>query len=398
LSYISKESGSHFLLILFSLSFPISVFAGNFFALLIVIFWLLTSNIKNELKKIHRNKVITSSFLFFLAHVVGLIWTEDFEWGFHIIKKMLEFAVLLPILFSLIKANKSNIYIFCFLFSVGVMVFFSYLIWLGIIEPFKNAELGSPTPFMTRISHTPIVAFSAYIIGNTLFMELRKNKNKNKIFVFFLLFILFAFNVLITGGRSGQLAFFALLGLLFFQNFNLNFKNLIKYFITLTLVFFLSFNFLENFQKRVIETYDDFLTYEENAYTNLGMRMKLAENSLILIKENILFGVGTGDFPAEYKNVNSKNKSNLPNATNPHNMYLLVLSQLGIFGLFFFVRIFYMQLKSLHKTNSFFRNLGLGLIVFFIIINIGESYMLGHYTSFLFVFFSAFLFSNNEQQ
>jgi len=125
--------------------------------------------------------------------------------------------------------------------------------------------------------------------------------------------------------------------------------------------------------------------------------MKLAENSLILIKENILFGVGTGDFPAEYKNVNSKNKSNLPNATNPHNMYLLVLSQLGIFGLFFFVRIFYMQLKSLHKTNSFFRNLGLGLIVFFIIINIGESYMLGHYTSFLFVFFSAFLFSNNEQ-
>ena len=117
-----------------------------------------------------------------------------------------------------------------------------------------------------------------------------------------------------------------------------------------------------------------------------------------MIENNILLGVGVGDFPSEYKKVNLKNTPHARNTTNPHNMYLLVWSQLGLIGLISFLSIFYYQIKlSRNSPSRFIRDFGIALPVLFSIILFSDSYLLGHYTTLVFMLFSSFLYKNFEK-
>ena len=58
-----------------------------------------------------------------------------------------------------------------------------------------------------------------------------------------------------------------------------------------------------------------------------------AKHSWEIFKESPIVGIGTGDFPNEYKKVNALNTPDSLDTVNPHNMYILVLTQLGILGL-----------------------------------------------------------------
>ena len=84
--------------------------------------------------------------------------------------------------------------------------------------------------------------------------------------------------------------------------------------------------------------------------------------------------------------------------TNPHNMFNLILVQHGILGLVSFLLIFYYQIKiALVAENSFIRDVGITLPLLYLLIMFSESYLLGHFTSLVFVFFSSFLYKNFEE-
>ena len=84
---------------------------------------------------------------------------------------------------------------------------------------------------------------------------------------------------------------------------------------------------------------------EINKNTSAGQRITFAINSWQIIKENPIIGIGTGDFPLEYKKINQINTPGLPNTTNPHNMYTLIVMELGVIGLISMLSIFYYQFK-----------------------------------------------------
>ena len=80
---------------------------------------------------------------------------------------------------------------------------------------------------------------------------------------------------------------------------------------------------------------------------------------------------------------------------NPHNMYLLILAQLGLTGLISMLSIFYYQFKfSFNISNKLRSDIGFALPSMFIVIMLSDSYLLGHYTSLLFVFFSSFIYKD----
>ena len=79
-------------------------------------------------------------------------------------------------------------------------------------------------------------------------------------------------------------------------------------------------------------------------------------------------------------------------------MYTLVTVQLGVVGLLSMLAIFYTQIKlSLQNNNKFFRDVGITLPLLFLVIMWSDSYLLGHYTTLLFIFFSSFLYKNFEE-
>ena len=59
---------------------------------------------------------------------------------------------------------------------------------------------------------------------------------------------------------------------------------------------------------------------------------------------------------------------------------------------------FYYQIKiSFTGSNKFVRDVGFSLPFLFLVIMLADSYLLGHFTSLLFVFFSSFLYKDFEK-
>jgi len=389
------------LLIILAFLMPLTVFGANLIVVIICLIWLFSGDYKSKYTLIVNSKLLLASIFFFSLHVLGLLWTEDMSWGLHIIHKMWYFLLFFPVLFTIVRKDYIKYYVSAFLLAITLTEIISYLVWFELIEPFKNATVSNPTPFMSHISYNPILAFAIYLVLHEIFFN---KKITNLVFSLYSFFaISMSINMFITGGRAGQVIFFVMLSILIFQIFDKQrIKSLITIFIVIPGIFFTSYYLSPLFQDRVNMAIQEAVIYEaENISMNngssVGQRINYAINSWDIIKQNPLIGVGTGDFPREYRRINQINSSHLPNITNPHNMYVLILMQLGIVGLLSMLSIFYYQIKlSYNSSNKFIRDVGVTLPLMFLVLMLSDSYLLGHYTTLMFVFFSSFLYKDFE--
>ena len=386
-----------YLLIILAFLMPLTVFGANLIIVIICVLWLFSGDYASKLNQIISNKFILASIVFFFLHVIGLLWTEDLSWGVHIVHKMWYFLLLLPVLFTIVRREHIKFYISAFLLAITFTEIASYLVWFEIIEPFKNASVINPTPFMSHISYNPILAFAIYLVLHEIFFN---KKITNLVFSLYSFFaISMSINMFITGGRAGQVMYFAMLTIIVFQFFNnQKIKSLLLISVLIPGVFFSAYMTSDLFQQRVDAAVKNTISYSDNKSSSVGLRITFALNSWDVIKENPIIGIGTGDFPMEYKKINQINTPGLPSATNPHNMYTLVVMQLGVLGLISMLSIFYYQIKlSFNSSNRFIRDVGITLPLLFLVIMWSDSYLLGHYTTLMFVFFSSFLYKDFEK-
>jgi len=381
---------------------PLSVAGANLVAGLIIIFWFIIKGLKNRIKEIFKNKVALASISFFMIHVIGLLWTVNIEWGMEIIRKMLEFGLLLPVLLTITKQANYHQYVNSFLIAIFIMVITSYLISFGFISPniFRGSTIENPTSFMSQISYSPFLAFASYFIGQRL-LDSFKKKYYSPSFLFNLFFFSIVItNLFIVGGRTGQAGFFLLLIVFIYQNFGINLKTFFLAKILTIAVFSIAFYSSQTFNNRISQIFDNYDNYYVEPATSIGLRMSFSINTINLFLENPILGIGTGDFPEEYvlenrkyiKANNFKYHESLF-TVNPHNMYLYVLSLFGMFGGIVFLYFFYTLFKTASNVkNKSIKNAGFATIAFFLLINLGDTYLLGHFTTFLFIVFSSFLF------
>jgi len=384
-----------FLLVFLAFLLPLTVFGANLIIVLIVLIWLFSGNYKLKYRKIISSKFLIASGLFYLLHVVGLIWTSDFKWGFEMLHKMWYFILLLPVLYTIVQKKYVKYYISAFLVAMSFSELVSYLIWFEIVPPFKMASVSNPVPFMSHVSYNPILAFAIYLVAHEMFLN--KDLGKFKFFVYSFFATTMTINMFITGGRSGQVMFFAMLAILIFQFFKSEkVKSLIVISILIPGIFFIAYQSSTLFENRVNFAINDVVTYEVNSNTSVGKRIDYLVNSIDIIKKNPFIGVGTGDLPNEFLKVSVMNNNrDFIRTVNPHNMYSLVLIQFGLLGLLSFFSIFYYQIKqSFLSSSRFMRDVGITLPLLFLIIMFGESYLLGHYTTLLYVFFSSFIYND----
>ena len=396
LSSFNLEKTYQFLLIALAFFMPLTVFGGNLIILLIVFLWLISGNYKEKFDAIIQSKLLLASIAFFSLHVVGLLWTNDLEWGIHIVRKMWYFFLLFPILYTIVIKENIYKYIGSFLLAICFTEILSFLVWFELIEPFKNARVDNPTPFMSHITYNVILAFAIYLVLHRLIIQ--KDMGKIQIFLYSFFASSMSFNMFITQGRAGQVAFFVILGILIFQFFSFNkIKAALTTFFLIPVIFFSAYQISPIFSDRVDSGISDFRNYSQHKWSSIGYRITFATYSWEIVKNNPLIGVGTGDFPQEYKKINMAKTPNMNNATNPHNMYILVTTQLGFLGLISFLSIFYFQFKAaFHSKNALTRDIGFALPIMFLVIMLSDSYLLGHFTTLIFIFFSAFLHKDFE--
>jgi len=394
-----------YLIITLAFLMPITVFGANLVIVVITLIWLLSGDYKSKFNEIFKSRLMVASIIFFSLHVVGLIWTNDLSWGLHIIHKMWYFLLLFPIFYTLVQRKYVKFYVLAFLLAIELSVIISFLIWFEVIPLTKNldgvpmllhATLTNPIPFMSHISYNPILCIAIYIVFHQIMFNTSLSLFKRSACSFFALTM--TINMFITGGRAGHVMFFAMLGILFIQSLMAKkYKSVILILILIPGIFFTAYQTSHSFPTRVDDTISSIINYSPNSVTALGNRITYWVNTLELIQENPIIGVGTGDFPDEYLKIHINNSAT-PTTKNPHNMYLLVQAQLGIFGLISLLSIFYYQIKlSFLSTNKFYRDLGITLPLLFLVAMFSDSYLLGHFTSLIFIFFSSFLYNNFEE-
>lgn len=115
---------------------------------------------------------------------------------------------------------------------------------------------------------------------------------------------------------------------------------------------------ISNLQSRVAEIFWEYEAYR--MYGNPGghsvmQRLEFWKASVGIIKNNLLFGVGTGDLDSEFEKYYDDNKSVLDSRwrLRSHNQYLSIGVAFGIAGLAYFIFALVYPMVKTKKYNSF---------------------------------------------
>ena len=200
------EKTYQYLLIALAFLMPLTVSLANSVIVIIVLLWLCSGDYKSKYNEIISSKLMISSILFYILHIIGMFWTEDLEWGFHVLHKMWYFLLLLPVLYTIVNKEYTKYYIYAFLVAIALTEILSYLVWFEVIGEFMKAYVVNPTPFMSHVSFNPFLAFAIYLVVHEILFNKELKRLMLGLYSFFS--IAMAINMFITGGRAGQVAFF----------------------------------------------------------------------------------------------------------------------------------------------------------------------------------------------
>jgi len=379
-----------YLLMLTAFFLPLTVFGGNLFAVLIFLLWIIKADFKSDFHRLKNNKLVIAVLLYLLVYVVALLWTADMESGLYTLRKQLKF-LFIPIFMLFVKSEHVKYYILAFLASMSLSEIWSYGIFFELLPLYGGATLIDPIPLMSHITYNPFLAIAIYFLSYYVLFDHSISTLKKFTYGFFI--ITMSINMFITGGRAGQVMYFAMLV-----------KNAFKAsLISLLVLVITSSTFYLNskiFSDRVDLAVTELSDYKNHTHSSTGIRISAAINSWTIIKENPVIGVGTGDYKNEFIKASIKNEFGLENTLmihNPHNMYVLILVQFGLLGLLALLYMFYTQIKIATKSNEeFVRKIGVALPLLYLLIMLSDSYLMVHMTGLLFIFISSFVYKDYE--
>jgi len=379
-----------YLLISLIFFIPISTSLSSVFAILIFLFWILSIDL-DELREQLRNPLIIAVLAYVSLFAIGLLWTDDLAWGLHQTEKQWKLLLLLPLMSTVVRVHY-RYYLASYLTSMLFSAILSFLLWLEIIN-FEGVSPQYPIPFNTHISYNPLLALALYFIFHIILFRFRE-LSPRRLLLMITSAVVMTGSMFITTGRTGQLAFFVLLVILILQYFRRRITwGLVITSILIPLLILAAYQFGPGFKMRVDTGIRSFEGFRSKPETSIAQRLTFAINSLELATDNFILGVGTGDFPSEYKKINEINSPAFMVTDDPHNHYLLVLTQFGIIGFLVFLSIFVVQIKMAWLSEDSLKDYRYALPVFYLTIMTSGTYLLGQELSLCFAVSSAILYS-----
>jgi O-antigen ligase len=324
---------------------------------LLGLFWLFSAQFKQLPGTLKNNPVAAWSLLLFLWFLFGSIYTSaSYGNAFSMIMKYRE-LLFIPVLitFLTIKRNRNWLWS-AFVTASLITLIISHLMSYGVLD--LNLQ-GDPS-VKSRISHSIVISFFAFYCAHKAYEGKRYSQ------LYMMLSIASVYNLFfIVEGRTGQLIAISLVLLFGVQRFTKKVFLLTVLIMAISLAFYI--NFSDN-ARRIVEgvanTQAYFQNNSEQTQSSMGQRFTFWKYSMELIAEKPLLGHGTGSFAKEYQRI----ASNEPlMAKNPHNEFLMISVQLGLFGLLVYLKFlasqYYCAKKMPNEEKWFAQGLLLTLIV-----------------------------------
>ena len=207
--------------------------------------------------------------------------------------------------------------------------------------------------------------------------------------IFIICIIIYIASIFTERGRAGQLILILFSGIYSVYYF----RKKIKYSIGITCIIIIScaisYQYNHVFKNKIDNTINviknDIIldNPSENNHYKENIRIVLIKETINYIKKKPILGYGTGSFE---KTMNKRIYVNHPKLyTTPHNTYLYVWFEIGIFGLIILLNIFYFQIKSLSKLKGNFHRIL--LTIGFMTIMFFDSYLFSFVLTIFYIYF-----------
>lgn len=327
---------------------PLYLFNSQYaaFSITILLSFLFLKKDKNLLKskavEIFKFKPILILFIYIIYTYISLFWTQNLEHGMWAQKVYREALIYIPILLLSLDSEDAKKGLKLFTFGFALYAIYT----LGIYFDFYSVDgstISDPRGHLAYSIVTLMLAVGILFAGIFLYYS----KNKLEKYLFLLIFLLCIFSLLINNGRSAHLSIILTIFtyLIFFHRKYIS-KKLI---IFLMLGFIISIYFLISFSSNYETGYKQMKNVLlNNKYEgSWGIRIYLYRTSAIILKDNIIFGVGAGDVRDEYRKI--AKKENLHSSFGSlHNQHFEISLRYGLLGyslLFFAVCLLIYQLR-----------------------------------------------------
>jgi len=342
----------NYLFVALAFSFAISKAATNFFEILILLLWVLEGNWKVKLDLYKKNALNIAVFSLIGFSLLSILWHGNILMSLEYVAKYRHLLIIFVFYSSLQKKYISFI-LSAFLLSIFLSELISYGIFFELIH-YKNILPSDPTPFMSHMTYSTVLAFTSSIL---LLKFLFESNIKYKL-PYIIFFLTATTNLFINGGRSGQIIFIILIFLIF-----INFmKHKIKaIFFSLSLIFFVfssAYYLSPNFQKRSTTLYSDISNIVHNKDYNGSAGARLALNIIglhtfldyPLLGTGLAYSIKDAD---KYRQENSMNINNIEIYADYHNAFLTISVQLGIIGLLISFLLVYSLVTLKYQSKEY---------------------------------------------
>jgi O-antigen ligase len=393
---------------LLALSIPISVALDNLLSLILLLLVLASFSFTDLLQITRTNPVVRAGLLLFAGLLFGSLYgNASLDVAFGTLGKYFDLVLLLVFVPLFRDENIRKQAMSAYMAAMLLTLLLSLLLGFGAIQGQEWMWSGGLDD-RTAIFRSPIT--QSILMAFTVYVALLKFFDTHVIWKRFLLaafVFLGCVNVLAyLGGRTGVVV----LGILLVRAAWLGIRNsfahkfntpalqrgaMVVVALSLIGVAGLTYSFSPRFSARVDRAITEFHAWQPGRYedTSVGKRLDYYYNTLIIIRDHPLTGVGTGGFPDAFaKQVVG---TGIDPTDNPHNEYLMVAAQTGLFGLALLLYFLAVQWRYAAQLESpFARDAARGLVLTVAVSCLFNSSLLDHTEGLFFAFMSALLFAN----
>lgn len=168
---IGKQTSNRiyfYLLVFIAISLPLSKFTLSLSIIFLFLFWIVEGNLKQKFNMIVQRRSIIVFISIFFLHLLGLLWTTDFDYAFGDIKVKLPLLILPVVLGT--RDPLTSVQIKALVYFFVAAVFVSSLISVFVLFGYTTIEVLDPRDISIFVSHirfailVTIAIFSAFYI------------------------------------------------------------------------------------------------------------------------------------------------------------------------------------------------------------------------------------------
>ncbi len=386
------------LVVVLGCSIPISVALDNVLLGIIGGCWVLGGGYREKLEAIRDNPVALAAVALFALYLAGTLYTIGNN--SEVLNTMSKGArlLLIPAVLPLMRDVRwRRRGIVAFQASMLVTLVLSYLIWSGALPVnawLKGTELD-PVAFKAHITHNVFMSFAAFLFA----LGAVDAKTRRARIVLSVLCAAAIANVLVmVPGRTGHIVLLVLFTYFLYRL--LGKKGIAIAGVALgALAIFVFLSPDTMLHKRITLADDQLQQWRTGAPPDLrnsiGQRLEILRNTLEVIRDNPVFGVGTGGFGEAYAALANRTGDTL--TKNPHNEFLMIIAQFGLAGLAVLLCVFATQWWVAERLpDRFDQAAARGFVITMVVASTLSSTLVDHAEGLFFVYMSALLFAGYE--